>query len=411
MPSPPRRPSPIRVVTVEIDDPPIGLLDEIANESAYTEVWVVVMQRDQPLGIVAVTPSHAVDGPALLALLADHFRDVVTGPVDGLPLEDPPMVSVVIPTHGRRPALLTACLESISKLTYTNVEVIVVANGDEAHRSDGVPWGRFPTVRRIREPRGNAARARNIGLEAALGEIVAFTDDDVEVHPQWLHATVQRFLGLPNVDGVTGIVLPKELETPAQIWFERYYGGFNRSFVRSHYDAAYASRDDPHYPYAVGRFGTGGNMAFRVQVIRALGGFDERLGPGTPSLGGEDSALLLKLLLAGYALGVEPSAMVYHAHPRTDEELMRQVRSYGTGVSALLTATVMDDPRHLLRLLRRAPAGVRLLLQPREGVLSVGDGGYDPSVPTRLKFDEALGLLEGPVRYLYSWTRSRRRRQ
>lgn len=399
-----RRPSAVRVATVDIGRPSPEMLEDISNETAYAQVWIITLRGDRPLGIVAITPSQIADGAELWRLLLSHFPEVSAGIANNSRLEDPPLVSIVIPTHGRRTALLTACLDSISRLTYTNFEVLVVENGPEARRADSVHWERFPMVRRIGESRANASRARNAGIEAALGEIVAFTDDDIQVHPHWLTAVVERFRTLPEVDAVTGTVLPWELETPAQIWFERYYGGFNRSFVRSYYDSKYASKNDPCYPYAVGRFGTGGNMAWRIEVIRRLGGFNERLGPGTPSLGGEDGALLLKLILAGYRLGVEPSAMVYHTHLRTDAELMREVRSYGVGVAALLTATVMSDPRRLVQLIRSAPAGLRLVLQPREAVPSIG--GEISTVPMRLRFEQARGLLSGPPRYFYSLARS-----
>ena len=67
-------------------------------------------------------------------------------------------------------------------------------------------------------------RQRNCGLNAASGAIVAFTDDDVIVDPGWLTAFARRFSAHPEEVGVGGLILPKELETQAQITLEEYYG-------------------------------------------------------------------------------------------------------------------------------------------------------------------------------------------
>ena len=79
----------------------------------------------------------------------------------------------------------------------------------------------------VRERRPGISAARNAGVAAATGEIIAFTDDDVRVDPLWLRAIGERFASDSAIEAVTGLILPAELETPAQVWFERYYGGFS----------------------------------------------------------------------------------------------------------------------------------------------------------------------------------------
>ena len=78
----------------------------------------------------------------------------------------------------------------------------------------------------VTEPVRGPSAARNRGMRAAKGEIIAFTDDDVVVDPNWLTAIVARMLAHPDEAAVTGLSIPTELETPAQVALENYYGGF-----------------------------------------------------------------------------------------------------------------------------------------------------------------------------------------
>ena len=80
----------------------------------------------------------------------------------------------------------------------------------------------------VREDRPGLDIARNRGVRAATGDIVAFTDDDVRLHPRWLERLTAAF-DADRIMAVTGLVLPAELETPAQIHFEKYWG-FGRGY-------------------------------------------------------------------------------------------------------------------------------------------------------------------------------------
>ena len=90
---------------------------------------------------------------------------------------------------------------------------------------------------------------------------------------------------------MTGAILPAEQETRAQLWLEEY-GGFHKGFRRQVFDLTTHRRDTALYPYDAGQFGSGANMAFRTDVLRAMGGFAVDLGAGTPAHGGEDIDVL-----------------------------------------------------------------------------------------------------------------------
>jgi hypothetical protein len=113
--------------------------------------------------------------------------------------------------------------------------------------------------------------------------------------------------------------------------------------------------------YLTGEFGLGSNMAFRTAVLQASGGFDEALGIGTLTRGGEDLAMFVRLLTAGHQIGYEPTAITEHQHRATMDDLDRQMHGYGLGFTAMLTAVTLRDPWHLLGLAAIAPAWVKSL--------------------------------------------------
>lgn len=84
-------------------------------------------------------------------------------------------------------------------------------------------------IRYVREPQPGLSVARNAGIRHSRGEIIAFTDDDVVAHPNWI-ARLQQSFHHPKVMAVTGLVLPAGLETEAQLIFEKNLWGFNRGY-------------------------------------------------------------------------------------------------------------------------------------------------------------------------------------
>jgi O-antigen biosynthesis protein len=253
----------------------------------------------------------------------------------------------------------------------------------------------MPYLRYARTPWANTAMARNRGIALAQGDIVCCIDDDAVADSRWLSALAAAFEAGPNVACVTGLILPLELETPAQLWFEQF-GGFGKGFARRVYDLGANRPDDYLFPYAAGTFGSGPNMAFRRDVLQAIGGFDPALGGGTPAQGGEDLALYFEVLVRGYQLVYEPAALVRHAHRREYPALRRQIRGYGLGLAAYLTRSLVAHPQLLPDFCRRLPAGLRYAGDPGSGKNRKKTTSY----PTELTRIELRGMLIGPVAYL-----------
>jgi glycosyltransferase involved in cell wall biosynthesis len=287
-----------------------------------------------------------------------------------------PRISVVIPSIIGRVDELAIALESLRDLDYPDYEIVVVDNRRSIPVDDPLPAlvGERPWVRVVRESRPGISAARNAGVKHSSGDIIAFTDDDVRVDRGWLRALGARFALDSSLGAVTGLILPAELESPAQVWFERYYGGFGaeRSFeaLTIEPDTSYRSilrgsrvlaRNVVDKPvkqfavYGVGTYGAGANMAFRRSAFETISDFDVALGVGTPARGGEDLAALIDVLWKGGSIGYEPAAFVHHRHRREYDELVHQLDGYGLGFGAMLTSLVWHDKRHLACMLAHVP--------------------------------------------------------
>jgi hypothetical protein len=154
----------------------------------------------------------------------------------------------------------------------------------------------------------------------------------------------------------------------------------------------------PLYPFTAGLFGTGNNMAFRGEALRAIGGFDPALGNGTPALGGVDSEVLLRAVILGHRVVYRPNALVWHDHRADYADLRRQVYSYGAGLTAYLLKTVTTNPIVLPAFLALVPKGLGFALRPGSAKNSHKADNY----PRDLTRAELRGMLHGPLAYLNS---------
>ena len=279
-------------------------------------------------------------------------------------------------------------------LEYLQYEIIVVDNAPSTSATADFirqTYQGVPRVRYFREDHPGASWARNRGMMEARGEILAFTDDDVIVDRYWLLELVRAFSHTDDVACVTGLIMPLELETQAQQRLEEY-GGFSKGFTQLIFDMEGHRPKTPLYPYTAGQFGTGANMAFRIEVLRKLGGFDVALGPASHARGGEDLAAFFQVVTQGYKLIYEPAALLYHPHCRDYTALRKQLYNYGIGLAAYLTKSVFDNPRLLFNLITKLPYGLFFTLS----VNSPKNRKKSTQYPQDLTIAELKGMLYGP---------------
>jgi glycosyltransferase involved in cell wall biosynthesis len=362
------------------------------------QVWSSLGER--------IAEHYAADGLAPPGQLPPGglARPALPGCVTARDPANAPKITVVVATRDRTESLLR-CLASLSRVDYPAFDVVVVDSAPRSDTTEQVLSGRldlpFP-VSYLRVPRPGLALAHNEALPAVTGDVVAITDDDVEVDRDWLAALAAAFAE-PDAACVTGLILPAELQTRPQLLVEQA-GGYSRGFVRRAYSTAMPS-PSPLFPFTAGRFGSGANMAFRTDWLMARGGFDPATGAGSPARGGDDLTAFLKVITDGRTLVYEPAAVVRHWHRRDYEGMRRQAFGYGVGLGAYLTASVAERPALLRAMLRRAVPAARHLLA--DG--SVKNAGRDEAFPGELVWRERAGVMVGPFAYAVSRWRYRKR--
>jgi len=146
-------------------------------------------------------------------------------------------------------------------------------------------------------------------------------------------------------------------------------------------------------------------------VLREAGGFDVLLGVGTPTHGGEDVAMFVRLIWQGHSLGYDPAALVYHSHRSNDEDLRRQVATFGTSFTATMISLALDDPRHVAAIIATMPQGVRRMGRLFRHRLHT-DGRPEPTGPQTstirdLARLELVSMTKGPAAYVRSRRRAR----
>jgi GT2 family glycosyltransferase len=254
-----------------------------------------------------------------------------------------PLVTVAVCTKDN-PHDLKICLKRLLAVASAEpegiVEILVVDNAPSDSRTQELVAA-LPGVHYALEPKPGLDFARNRAIQEATGELIAFVDDDVTVDRGWLEGLRKALAEHPDAAAVTGLVLPAELMTEAQILFEKR-GGFEKKFETTRFGPTLPGH--PFYPCVGGKFGTGCNMAFRRRVLRELGGFDEALDTGAALPGGGDTDMFYRVVRAGYPLVYEPQFLVFHRHRRELRQLRRQyARSWGMGLMAYVAKTYRYD--------------------------------------------------------------------
>lgn len=354
----------------------------------YGGAQVLVRDGGQPMGWIRLPRAYLRD-----VLDEDALRQAIREQLPKLPqrdLAEPhtlPPISVVVCTRDR-PLALRGCLEALSLLRYPAFEVIVVDNASRGPETRELV--KAAGFRYEREDRPGLDPARNCGWRAARYDIVAYTDDDARVDPEWLTGFARGYSD-PTTSCVTGLICPLELESPAQRQFENY-GGMGKGFRPREFRPAEMKQAAVLAAHAVG---VGANMSYRRNVLEKLGGFDPHLDVGTPSNGAGDLDMLHRMLAGGYTVRYEPSAMVWHQHRRITAGLYRQICNNGRAFGCYLikAGATRSVPRaELARFAVRDWIGGWLLPS-----LILGRTGRG------LALAECWGVLQAPYAYLKTY--------
>lgn len=230
-------------------------------------------------------------------------------------------ITVAIPTLDR-PEGLARCLEAL--LIQGNVlpeEVLIIDQGNyqigekvinQLRRKSVVP------IVHCSQAKLGLSAARNLASSHASHAIIAFTDDDCMPDPDWLASIERTFASFPQLDGVTGRILPLGDASPEL---------FPISTRTRRKAATFRGRK---FPWDVG---SGGNFVIKREKLQQVGGYDERLGTGSAGKSAEDIDIFYRLLLAGTVIRYQPDLLIYHER-QDAERLVRSFWNYSHGFGA-----------------------------------------------------------------------------
>lgn len=229
----------------------------------------------------------------------------------------PPFISVIVCTHNGS-ATLQPCLASLQKLHYPRFEILVIDDGSTQDIASLT--AAFPQVRYLHQAHAGLSVARNFGAAQALGEILAYTDDDCLADEDWLTHLAAGFdkpewvaCGGPNIPpaprNVTECIVAAAPGAPAHVMLN--------------------DTEAEHLP--------GCNLAIRKSALEAIGGFRPQY-----RTAGDDVDVCWRLRERGGRLRFLPAAMVWHHRRRTFRAYFRQQRGYGKAEALLMK----DHPQH-----------------------------------------------------------------
>jgi len=229
---------------------------------------------------------------------------------------DAPRISVVVTACADSRALRSCLARVRSEADALGAEVLLVVNAPESSLGEARLELEKTCDRLLFEPAIGKSHALNLAVDAARGEVVAFTDDDAEPEPGWLRPLTAPLLASdrpPRLAGTGGRVLPVFPEGATPAWFRAWVESRDTAFLSPRHDRgpqpleySYGDQDRTGIPI-------GANCAYRREIFASYR-YDPRLGPNreTGLRGGEDTLLAMELMRDGFRLLYTPDALVRH---------------------------------------------------------------------------------------------------
>jgi len=234
-----------------------------------------------------------------------------------LPMLPPvvPSISVVVCAYNAA-STMDACLASFAQVEYPDFEVIVVDDGstDETGAIADRHAAKTPYIHVIHQPNLGLSAARNVGMNASRGEIVAYTDSDCDVDPHWLHYMAWAFMDKRFVAvGGPNLAPPEDNRTAACVAVSP--GAPTHVLL--------TDEIAEHVP--------GCNMAYRKEYLAGIGGFD-----ATYRAAGDDVDVCWRLQNEGQLIGFSAAMTVWHHRRNTISAYLKQQKGYGRAEALLL---------------------------------------------------------------------------
>ena len=235
-----------------------------------------------------------------------------------------PKISIVIPAKNAAKTI-AKCLSSLKALDYPSYEIIIIDDGSTDATEEIVKS--FSGVTLLKSGGAGPSKARNIGIDKATGEYIAFTDSDCVVDKQWLSELLKGFTLAPVPLPLAPVVaVGGDQQSPSDDseFGRKVHGflkliGFTADYVKGDGKKIIAT---PHNPSC--------NVMYRAGVLKSSGGFLEGLWPG------EDLELDYRLHKQGFTFLYNPGAVVFHYRPGTMELFKKMMFNYGRVQAVLM---------------------------------------------------------------------------
>jgi GT2 family glycosyltransferase len=227
-------------------------------------------------------------------------------------LQNPPLISVIIPTCNR-PAELQTCLEAFSHQDYprSQFEIIIVDDGSKFSLTSVISsFINSLDVKLIVQANAGPAKARNTGSQYAKGQFLAFTDDDCTVAPNWLSALANRLVTAPNcliAGKILNSLAKNPFSTASQTLLDYVYIQYNSNPELACFSGA-------------------ANMALPARLFEIAGGFNASF-----TFASEDREFCARWLSQGHRIIYAADVEIYHAHHLSWRSFWQQHFSYGRG--------------------------------------------------------------------------------
>ncbi len=219
-----------------------------------------------------------------------------------------PRISAIICTANRGDTLLMA-VHSILANTHPDFECVVIDQSDNDETKQALlPLQSESRLRYIHTASKGLGKAHNLAIAETQSEIVAITDDDCEVYPDWLRQIETVF----STNTAIGVVYCSVYAAP--------YDKTNGFIHEYPIEQDQTLTPEKHGRIGVGVGGIGAGMAVRRSCIQDIGGFDSMLGPGALFPSADDTDIAVRALLKGYSVYLASRAHVLHYGYRTWEQ-------------------------------------------------------------------------------------------